>query len=154
MTGEIEGSLWDLDPQTPIKRCIECGLTKHLTAFPFWKDQPRGNRCKECIARYSVKYNYGVSTDEFVTFLEDQDGLCAICRGKIPTARPLGLDHDHKTGEPRGLLCAPCNKTLGLFQDDPELFIAAAKYLLERQGIARTLRIGARIAPDGTERLF
>jgi hypothetical protein len=63
-----------------------------------------------------------------------QGGRCAIC-GKVPRSRRLAVDHDHKTGEVRGLLCASgdfgCNKGLGYFNDDPELLRRAYEYLVD-----------------------
>jgi len=60
--------------------------------------------------------------------LELQEGTCAICGGGT-SKKFLATDHDHKTGEVRGLLCANCNKTLGRFRDDPQRFRNAADYL-------------------------
>jgi hypothetical protein len=59
--------------------------------------------------------------------MEAQKGFCAICGRE--RNRPLDLDHNHKTGEPRGLLCRSCNNGLGLFEDDPKRLRAAADYL-------------------------
>jgi hypothetical protein len=54
-----------------------------------------------------------------------QGGICAICREtKIDR-----IDHDHKTGKVRGLLCHCCNAALGLFRDLPDRLRAAAEYL-------------------------
>jgi hypothetical protein len=58
-----------------------------------------------------------------------QDGRCAICRKKPQTGRRLSVDHDHKTGEVRGLLCTLCNQGLGYFKDDPGRLGAALEYL-------------------------
>lgn len=65
--------------------------------------------------------------------LSSQGGGCKICHAKqaIPNnARAFHVDHDHSTGEIRGLLCQACNSSLGRFNDDPELLIRASKYLL------------------------
>jgi hypothetical protein len=58
----------------------------------------------------------------------DQGGKCAIC-GNGNGASQLALDHDHKTGKARQLLCHRCNTALGLMQDDPKRLRAAADYL-------------------------
>ena len=63
--------------------------------------------------------------------LEQQGGVCAIC-GRPP--RPdisFHVDHDHATGQIRGLTCFPCNNALGLMQEDHERFARAAAYLDE-----------------------
>jgi recombination endonuclease VII len=53
----------------------------------------------------------GVSDDEYARLLEAQGGGCAICGAK-PKTRRLHVDHDHKTGKVRGLLCHRCNRAL------------------------------------------
>ena len=56
-----------------------------------------------------------------------QDGKCAICRQVCIKA--LAVDHCHKTGKIRGLLCMRCNTALGMFKDDPALLLKAIEYL-------------------------
>ena len=74
---------------------------------------------------------YGISADEFDALLEKQDGGCAIC-GRKPERDPsFHLDHDHLTGEIRGILCLSCNQGVGQFQDDPGLLERAAAYIRE-----------------------
>jgi len=63
--------------------------------------------------------------------LEEQEGVCAICFDP-PTVRPLSVDHDHKTGKARGLLCKRCNLGLGLFLDSQSRLEAAADYLCQQ----------------------
>jgi len=76
-----------------------------------------------------LRRTYGITQAEYDAMLEAQGGGCAIC-GRPP--RPdisLHVDHDHKTGEIRGLTCFPCNNSLGLMQEEPERFAKAADYL-------------------------
>ena len=56
-----------------------------------------------------------------------QDGKCAICR--LVCIKSLAVDHCHKTGKIRGLLCMRCNTALGMFKDDPSLLLRAIEYL-------------------------
>lgn len=63
-----------------------------------------------------------------------QNGVCAICsepetRKMKGTPAALCVDHNHETGEIRGLLCNRCNRTIGLLEDDPEFFKRAYDYL-------------------------
>ncbi len=78
--------------------------------------------------------------------LEDQGGVCQICKSTKPSYAHLNVfdvDHDHKTGKVRGLLCNNCNKALGLLQDRVDLCFAAAEYLLK---YGYELSAGTRVA--------
>jgi hypothetical protein len=78
---------------------------------------------------------HGLTVSVYKEKWAEQDGRCAICRteetvrGSTGRVRRLAIDHDHESGEVRGLLCHACNVALGLFDDDPELLEAAAGYL-------------------------
>lgn len=85
---------------------------------------------------------YGISLKTYETLHDAQNGLCAICRepeigvhnrGNQTVPLSLAVDHDHKTGTVRGLLCHKCNKALGLFDDKPALVEAALDYLRSHQ---------------------
>lgn len=77
----------------------------------------------------------GMTIEQYVVMEESQDGCCAIC-GRPETIIKrhkvcrLAIDHDHETGEVRGLLCSNCNRGLGMFKDSPNLLWAAANYLI------------------------
>lgn len=93
------------------------------------------NTCRRQV--YSDKHyrrNYGVSRSWVLQKLEEQGGTCAICKTfgfkmREDHVTGMNLDHDHKTGKPRGLLCHNCNRGLGLFRDSEELLESARKYL-------------------------
>ncbi len=72
------------------------------------------------------------SLPEFYTamFLR-QGGVCAICREKPKLFRRLVVDHDHRTGRVRGLLCDNCNRAIGLLKDKSQILHKAIKYLDE-----------------------
>jgi hypothetical protein len=72
---------------------------------------------------------YGLTVAEIEAIRERQGGVCAICRQGSPNERDLCIDHDHSTGEVRGLLCVLCNSGLGQFRDDPVILRAAIEYL-------------------------
>lgn len=80
---------------------------------------------------WKIKKRYGLTVDAYEELLARQGGRCAICGGKQIHERNMSVDHDHETNEVRGLLCDYCNRGLGLFRDDPERLIAAARYLLK-----------------------
>ena len=74
---------------------------------------------------------YGLSLADYDRLLEQQAGGCAICGGVTMWRGEgrLSVDHDHETGEVRGLLCSPCNTGLGHFHDDAERLRRAIIYL-------------------------
>ena len=77
-------------------------------------------------------YKHRIKSAEIAALLVEQDYRCAICR--VPfneTIRNLksNIDHDHKTGHIRGILCRLCNTAIGHAQDDPSLLIKMANYL-------------------------
>jgi Recombination endonuclease VII len=73
---------------------------------------------------------YGLSEADYNALFAEQDGKCAIC-GAGPSGKwnILNVDHDHVTGQVRGLLCHRCNTALGLFRDDPVILAPAVAYL-------------------------
>ena len=75
--------------------------------------------------------NYGLSLAEFEAMLTRQDGGCAICgfADRTDSTKFPMVDHCHKSGVVRGLLCARCNFAVGLFDDDPGRARKAADYL-------------------------
>lgn len=76
-----------------------------------------------------VSRTYNVEPGFYARLLDVQDGKCAICRRATGKTKRLALDHNHKTGDPRGCLCGPCNRIIGMWFDDPETFRRAARYL-------------------------
>ena len=86
----------------------------------------KGNR--ERHADYMRKSRMGITRPEYDTMLKAQGGACAICgvRSKKPR---LTVDHCHKTGGIRGLLCHMCNSGLGLLGDTVERMTSALAYL-------------------------
>ena len=83
---------------------------------------------------------YGIGWADYERMLAEQNGGCAICgqfrarfTGKQGTSPGfLCVDHDHETGEVRGLLCADCNVALGAFKDNPTTILRAIGYLRPR----------------------
>lgn len=81
-----------------------------------------------------VLNKYGLLRETFHLMYRKQQGRCAICFIKMNTSRNCCIDHDHKTGQVRGLLCAQCNLGLGCFKDNPRNLAFALVYL-ESYGI-------------------
>lgn len=78
---------------------------------------------------YHLENNYGLTAAAFDAMLTGQSGRCAICRTEEPGGRGWHVDHDHRTGNVRGLLCHGCNTGLGMFRDRPDALLAAVAYL-------------------------
>ena len=138
-----------------LKQCVSCKQEKRIssdkTVSEFWvhsrsKDGFR-NECKVCGIEKSKVYEqarpplnkrnkhlrrrYGIEHPEYLRLLELQDGKCAICETADPGKgfKYFQIDHAHLTGEIRGLLCATCNKAIGLLKDDVVRLDRAIKYL-------------------------
>jgi hypothetical protein len=79
--------------------------------------------------RKSLFNTYGIGQYEKQQISEQQGGCCAIC-GRV---RPLVVDHNHITGQVRGLLCSQCNSAIGLFSECEESIRRAADYVAEHR---------------------
>jgi hypothetical protein len=76
-----------------------------------------------------LKRTYGITLEQYEVMLAAQGGVCAICQEARPEERTLHVDHDHVTGEIRGLLCFRCNNAIGDLRDNPALVLALLDYL-------------------------
>jgi hypothetical protein len=73
-----------------------------------------------------TKYRYGLSKEDFYLLKKEQDGKCKICGREM---KKYNIDHCHKTGKIRGILCTSCNMGIGMFKDDVELLEKVISYL-------------------------
>ena len=135
-----------LDRKSPERLCFFCFLVKDGKEFA----NRTPYKCSECCVwvrrfRYYKNHDalkiamrtrlYNITPADLENMMRAQGGRCAICnrtaeesKGK-GSLRPLCIDHDHKTGRVRGLLCTRCNQSIGRFGDDIELLTKAAAYL-------------------------
>lgn len=111
------------------RRCSECGTTVESQGeqAPFAR---RGACSRECLRKKQRRHNrstkFGISEDQYEKMLSAQGGACAIC-GKKPGRKQLAVDHNHKTGAVRGLLCSHCNCAIGMLNCDDDEFYALVK---------------------------
>ena len=77
-----------------------------------------------------LRRRFGITLAQYRAISAEQNGKCAICGGQ-DEGKLLAVDHSHKTGAIRGLLCQMCNRALGAFQDDPAILARAIEYLEE-----------------------
>jgi len=83
---------------------------------------------------WAFRNKYGITIADYDALLEEQGGGCAICGAersftKGGKGKRLAVDHDHETGEVRGLLCVTCNRGLGYFSDSETRLQRAAAYV-------------------------
>ena len=81
---------------------------------------------------YNFKKRYGITVEVWEKIFIAQNKKCAICNGE-GNKRGWALDHCHKTGAVRGILCHPCNTAIGFFADDPDRLRSAAAYLEKKE---------------------
>ena len=79
---------------------------------------------------------YGITYQDYIALYNNQEGKCVICEAFHPLESKvfteiLNVDHNHTTGQVRGLLCHKCNKALGLLQDNSRILQRAINYLEE-----------------------
>lgn len=92
-----------------------------------------GQKCRGKNSYYQRVY--GITEAEYEAMKKEQNNKCMICDsegfciGKNGHTEKLVVDHDHKTGKVRGLLCHNCNRALGLLQDNVEVLLKAVNYL-------------------------
>jgi hypothetical protein len=82
---------------------------------------------KNSTRKWYLKTTYGLTPEEYDNLYAKYNGKCYICLQTKDYY--LHVDHDHKTGKIRGLLCGNCNRAIGLFLDNYETVVRAANYL-------------------------
>jgi hypothetical protein len=77
----------------------------------------------------ALEKRYGITSEDYWALYAFQGGTCYICGWATGKSRRLTVDHDHKTGLVRGLLCRPCNTYLGVIRDSIEAAERLAEFL-------------------------
>ena len=125
-----------------MKTCTKCKETKDFSMFHKNKARLDGHR-SQCVAcqraardvgkkreydrAYQLSRKYGLTPECFDRMMAEQSNCCAICQREF-TKTPH-VDHCHKSGEVRGLLCSNCNRAIGFLGDDPLTVSRAVDYL-------------------------
>lgn len=135
------------------KICTVCSELKPFEEFynRIASEDGKAYRCKECDNRAvrmyralhkeryrfkarnnNLRFKYKLEPEDYHKISEQQNHVCVICHQEpVPNKQHerLVVDHDHKTGTIRGLLCHKCNQALGLFKENIETLKNAIKYL-------------------------
>lgn len=129
-----------------MKQCSSCNQEKPQSEF---YSHPAGAdglyaKCKQCKLqigqawyrdnkpkrrKQDLYYQYGLTPEQYDELVLAQDGVCAICHKICKSGKALSVDHDHTSGQVRGLLCTKCNTALGMLDDDRILLERALAYL-------------------------
>lgn len=121
------------------KECPRCKTWKPEVEFNRHAAAADGlcSNCKICVREKQRTIKYTISEERYRRMLEEQAGLCAICKSP-PTDRALAIDHDHRCCPDknrtcgrciRALLCNNCNMAIGLMRDSAELLSIASTYV-------------------------
>ena len=142
-------------------QCSKCERLLPKSMFYSSKTNKRGvqSRCKDCNRKDKKKYykenkealqeyakrnkdvernrrllnEFGITLDDYYRIINDQGGGCAMCGiTEEEYGRSLSVDHNHVTGEVRGVLCNNCNLGLGMLKDNIDILRAGLKYLEDR----------------------
>lgn len=119
LVGRLNGGCMTCRRDASRRRTVEQPVAVHA-AIKRWSLANKDRRRDTALRRL-----YGISLTEYSTRVTSQNGLCLICEVKSA----LVVDHCHRSGKIRGLLCGTCNRAMGLFQDDPAKLRSAVSYL-------------------------
>lgn len=150
------------DKAERLQTCSVCLVRKPFEDFNISTKAATGfqGKCKSCKSKHyhenaeyhrdvNFQKNYGISLAQVKDMIDQQEGLCAICgrpeRGKgaggsTPggngKVKMIGVDHNHDTGQIRGMLCSPCNTGIGLLGDSASRVLSALVYLRKWDSLA------------------
>ena len=109
--------------------CIDCSKKDH-------KNRAKDPARKKDMRNNHLRSRYGITIEDYEKMMALQNGLCAICKkeetkkhSKYGNIMPLSVDHDHLTGEVRGLLCSQCNMLLGRLESSKEIYHGIVSYV-------------------------
>jgi len=105
-------------------------VVEDCTQAARFSDKCRRHYQQEASRRDLLK-SYGLTLEDYERMVARQRSRCAVCRRKRPASdkREWAIDHDHVTGQIRGLLCDRCNRAIGLLRDEPKILRAAVQYV-------------------------
>lgn len=138
----------------PVLSCSKCKKSKDSSEFAKDKSKSTGfySSCKECAKEATREYRaseeyiakelnrqfkklYGITLETYNFLLREQECSCITCGTSVNQLnKRLAVDHDHKTGKVRGLLCMNCNTALGLIKENKKTLVSLFSYLETHNG--------------------
>ena len=109
-----------------LKQCKDCGEDKPIEEFSKFRDKYRRTYCVACSSIRQKMSRYKQTREDILNILEEEN--CAICNVFVE-GKNKHIDHDHSTGNIRGILCRDCNRGLGCFKDSQTLLLNSINYL-------------------------
>ena len=140
-----------MESSNNLKKCSKCKQTYPATPKFYYRHSNRKDGfdswCKGCKKDYDKIHHkikkFNISLNQYKKMLKEQNGQCLICGRDFddiyrnPKKNHIyytpRIDHDHKTGKVRGILCHHCNTALGSFYENPLILVRAIKYLKENK---------------------
>lgn len=99
------------------------------------KMRPKSIEDKILQQSYNLARNYRITIEQYNVMFAEQEGKCLGCfKHQSNFKKALCVDHDHKTGKIRGLLCSNCNTGLGLIKDSSDILMNLIEYLAKYKG--------------------
>ena len=108
-------------------------VTNRAEIWERTKQYRKTKRGKLTVQKAALKYLYGLTLEQYDQMFEDQGGVCKTCSKVNVEGEKLCVDHDHKTGKVRGLLCYKCNFLLGRIENNLDIVGRMLDYLLKSE---------------------
>jgi hypothetical protein len=103
--------------------------TSHKAVTKKWQEDNRAYKSEQ-VREWQYRKKFGITIQEYNVMLAEQNNSCAVCeRSQTDFKRKFAVDHDHKTGKVRRLLCDNCNHALGMVNDNPIILQKLILYL-------------------------
>lgn len=136
--GDKRGELYRAAKLQGLQWCNKCEKALEPQAFHPSTRGVFGQYCIECKKEMNAKRKtaaqfrlHGLKPSERTALIAQQNGKCAVCEIELGLLKPslVHVDHDHRTGRVRGVICARCNVGMGYFSDDPQVLLRMVDYL-------------------------
>ena len=130
-----EFEFFTIDNHSRDKLNSACKICRNREGREYRENNPE--KVVKTIRESNYRRNYGITLEQYEIILKSQNGLCKICEKVNIVGKRLAVDHEHKSGIIRGLLCDNCNLAIGKFEDDVERIKRAVSYLESAGSIIR-----------------